>query len=69
MGRFVEGDDRRQSLLLPASLDDYVTGDNPVRVVEAFIDELDLYASAEGRLAWGDLCVRIDAAPSLVTGR
>ena len=27
------------------------------------------YASAEGRLAWGDLCVRIDAAPSLVTGR
>jgi transposase len=42
MGRFVEGDDRRQSLLLPASLDDYVTEDNPVRVLEAFIDELDL---------------------------
>ena len=34
MGRFVEGDDRRQSLLLPASLDDYVTEDNPVRVLE-----------------------------------
>ena len=44
MGRFVEGDDRRQSLLLPASLDDYVTEDNPVRVVEAFIDELELGA-------------------------
>src|SRR5271170_1874270 len=44
MGRFVEGEDRRQSLLLPASLDDYVTEDNPVRVVEAFIDELDLAA-------------------------
>ena len=43
-GRFVEGDDRRQSLLLPASLDDYVTRDNPVRIVEAFIDELDLGA-------------------------
>jgi transposase len=42
MGRFVEGEDRRQSFLLPASLDDYVTEDNPVRVVEAFIDELDL---------------------------
>ena len=42
MGRFVEGEDRRQSLLLPESLDDYVTEDNPVRVVEAFIDELDL---------------------------
>ena len=42
MGRFVEGEDRRQSLLLPESLDDYVTDDNPVRVIEAFIDELDL---------------------------
>lgn len=44
MGRFVEGEDRRQSLLLPESLDDYVTEDNPVRVVEVFIDELDLGA-------------------------
>jgi len=42
MGRFVEGEDRRQSFLLPESLDDYVTEDNPVRVVEVFIDELDL---------------------------
>lgn len=42
MGRFVEGEDRCQSLLLPESLDDYVTEDKPVRVVEAFIDELDL---------------------------
>src|SRR5271167_4005658 len=44
MKRFVEGEERRQSLLLPESLDDYVTEDNPVRVVEAFIDELDLTA-------------------------
>lgn len=44
MGRFVEGEDRRQSFLLPELLDDYVTEDNPVRVVEAFIDELELGA-------------------------
>jgi len=44
MGRFVEGEDRRHSLLLPESLDDYVTEDNPVRVVEVFIDKLDLGA-------------------------
>src|SRR3984893_13502627 len=44
MGRFVEGEDRRQSLLLPESLGDYVIEDNPVRVVEVFIDELDLGA-------------------------
>jgi hypothetical protein len=31
MKRFVEGEDRRQATLLPASLDDYVAADNPVR--------------------------------------
>lgn len=42
MKRFVEGEDRRQATSLPECLDDYVTEDNPVRVVEAFIDELDM---------------------------
>ncbi len=42
MKRFVQGEDRSQSILFPESLEDYVTEDNPVRVVEAFIEELDL---------------------------
>src|SRR5499426_4729954 len=42
MKRFVEAEDRRQGALLPHCLDDYVTENNPVRVIEAFIDELDL---------------------------
>ena len=42
MKRFIEGEDRRQATLLPDSLEDYVTEDNPVRVVDVFIDELDL---------------------------
>ena len=42
MKRFVEGEARSQMSLLPASLDDHITEDNPVRVVEAFIDALDL---------------------------
>lgn len=42
MGRFVEGEDRSQSTLLPERLDDYVTEDNPVRVVDEFVDNLDL---------------------------
>ena len=42
MSRFVTGEDRSQSTLLPASLDDYVTEDNPVRVVDVFVDNLDL---------------------------
>jgi transposase len=42
MKRFVEGEDRRQATLLPACLDDDVAADNPVRIIEAFVDELDL---------------------------
>ena len=42
MSRFVEGRDRTQQTLFPASLDDYVDEDNPVRVVDVYVDELDL---------------------------
>ena len=42
MGRFVEGQDRRQAAFLPECLDDYVASDNAVRVIDAFVDELDL---------------------------
>lgn len=42
MGRLIEGADRRQSTLLPETLDDYVVENNPVRVVDAFVDALDL---------------------------
>ena len=42
MKRFVEGQDRGQLILLPECLDDYIGEENPVRVVDAFIDELDL---------------------------
>jgi transposase len=43
MKRFIQGEDRSQTTLLPACLDDYVVEDNPVRVVEAFVDQLDLH--------------------------
>ena len=42
MKRFIEGLDRGQSTLFPASLDDYVVEDNPVRAVDVFVDGLDL---------------------------
>lgn len=42
MKRFIAGEARTQSALLPASLDDYVVEDNPVRVIDVFVDELDL---------------------------
>jgi transposase len=42
MKRFIEGEDRGQGTLLPELLDDYVAEDNPVRVVDIFVEELDL---------------------------
>jgi len=42
MRRFFEGVDRSQSTLFPDNLDDYIAEDNPVRVVDVFVDELDL---------------------------
>ena len=42
MKRYIKGEDRTQITLLPECLDDYVSEDNPVRVVEVFVDELDL---------------------------
>src|SRR5277367_3271130 len=44
MHRFIDGEDRMQQALLPHSLEDYVSEENPVRVVDVFIDELDLGA-------------------------
>src|SRR5881397_1919148 len=44
MHRFIDGEDRMQRALLPHSLEDYVGEENPVRVIEVFIDELDLAA-------------------------
>jgi transposase len=42
MSGFIKGEDRTQATLFPERLDDYVTEDSPVRVIDVFIDELDL---------------------------
>jgi transposase len=42
MSGFIQGEDRTQATLFPERLDDYVTEDSPVRVIDVFIDELDL---------------------------
>ena len=42
MKRFIEGQDRSQSILLPECLEDFVGEDNTVRVIDAFVEELDL---------------------------
>jgi transposase len=42
MGRFVEGSDRSQATLFPEYLEDWIDEDNPVRVIDAFVDAVDL---------------------------
>ena len=64
MQRFVEGVDRRQVTLLPPCLDDCVTEENPVRVVEAFVDELDL-----GALGFAGVVPEVTGRPSYTTPR
>ena len=48
MKRFVEEADRSQAVLFPARLDDYVHEENPVRVVDTFVEALDLSALGFG---------------------
>src|SRR5205814_4256684 len=48
MKRFVEGLDRGQSTLFPECLEDWIGEDNPVRVIDVFVDQLDL-----GELGFG----------------
>jgi len=57
MKRFIEGEDRSQSTLFPERLDDYVGEDNPVRIVDVFVDELDLR------------CLGFNRVEPLATGR
>lgn len=42
MSGFIEGEDRNQATLFPERIDDYVAEDSPVRVVDVFIDDLDI---------------------------
>ena len=46
----ISGFERSQILLLPEAVDDYVGADNPVRFIDAFVDELDLAAAGFSRV-------------------
>jgi transposase len=59
MKRFVEGLDRVQSTLFPETLDDFVAEDNPVRVIEAFVEALDL-----GELGFSGVDPKVTGRPS-----
>ena len=54
MKRFIEGEKRHQTTLLPDRLEDYVGEDSPVRVVDVFVDELDLIDLGFGRVRRAD---------------
>jgi hypothetical protein len=50
MKRFVEGVDRGQGTLFPEMLEDWIGADNPVRVIDVFVEELDLGGLGFGRV-------------------
>jgi transposase len=58
---YIEGHSRDQMLLLPASVDDYVAADNPVRFIAAFVDDLDL-----GELGFGRSGQRPQGGPAMI---
>jgi transposase len=55
--RYKKAVDRQQGLLLPERVDDYVSADNPVRVIDVFVDALDLealeFTNTKGQSAGG----------------
>src|ERR1700690_2645906 len=51
MRRFIEGEGRHQVTLLPGCLDDYIGEDIPVRVIDVFVEELDLAELGFGGVA------------------
>ena len=59
MKRFIEGADRGQSTLLPECLDDFIDESNPVRVIDAFVDALDL-----GKLGFDGVVPEATGRPS-----
>ena len=42
MSHHIKGQSRHQSTLFPEAIDDFVTEDNPIRVIDMFVDQLDL---------------------------
>jgi transposase len=59
MKRFVEGTDRAQSTLFPEYLEDWIDENNPVRVIDVFVDELDL-----GELGFDGIAPEATGRPS-----
>jgi transposase len=59
MKRFVEGTDRHQSTLFPECLEDWICEDNPVRVIDVFVDQLDL-----GDLSFNGVDPEVTGRPS-----
>jgi transposase len=59
MTSFVSGADRNQGTLFPERLEDYVAEDNSVRVIDFFVDQLDL-----GQLGFGRVHPKLTGRPA-----
>ena len=59
--RFVEGADRGHSTLFSECLEDWIDENNPVRVIDVFVDELDL-----GELGFGGVDPKVTGGPRII---
>ena len=59
MTSFLSGADRNQGTMFPERLEDYVAEDNPVRVIDFFVDQLDL-----GQLGFGRVQAKLTGRPA-----
>ena len=64
MTRFVQGESRTQGTFLPELRDDHIAENNPVRVIDVFVDELDL-----GQLGFEGVAPALTGRPSYHTGQ
>ena len=64
MSGFIEGEDRHQATLFPERLDDYIAEDSAVRVIDVFVDDLDI-SGLGFKTAPNMLAGRLDRWPKL----
>ena len=64
MSGFIEGEDRHQATLFPERLDDYIAEDSAVRVIDVFVDDLDI-SGLGFKTAPNTLAGRLDRWPDL----
>ena len=69
MKHFIEGEDRSQATLFPEKLDSYITQDNPVRVIDVFVGDLELDKMGFKTVPAGTACISMKMENILIAAK